>query len=74
MHEANIRGEGKTVHVVFKYLSMETACKKGGGETLFFQLIRGYSFNDNVTVILLSVFRFLPGPLLSLCHHYSFMF
>jgi hypothetical protein len=30
IHEANIRGGGKTVHVVFKYLS-RTACRKMGG-------------------------------------------
>jgi hypothetical protein len=28
--EANIRGAGKFVHVVFKYLSSESAAKRGG--------------------------------------------
>jgi hypothetical protein len=30
-HEANIRGGGKTVHVVFKYLSRSYLYRKGGG-------------------------------------------
>ncbi len=33
-HEANVRGEGKTVRVVFKYLSRSPIVKGGGGRNI----------------------------------------
>jgi hypothetical protein len=59
--EANIRVVGKTVPIVFTYLSGIPALEMGvGGSNAFpprhhpiSQLIAGYLFKDDVTVILL---------------------
>ena len=57
-HEANNRGGGKTVHVVFKYLS-NSLLQKGVGRSnaspllTTTQLICGFFIEDDVTVILL---------------------
>jgi hypothetical protein len=60
-HEANIRGEGKTVHVVFTSLSIRLLLERGGGgrskasppnyhqNHRFSLLIRGYFFKGTVS-------------------------
>jgi hypothetical protein len=68
MHEENIRDGGKTVHVVFKYLSRSLLLKGVGAgavsppshphHQLISQLIR-ISFKDDITIILLLSVSFL---------------
>jgi hypothetical protein len=67
MHQANIQGGGKIVHVVFKYsICPEVCCRKGCGRAEFaspYSLPPFFpvdiSFKDDVTVILLLYVSFM---------------